>query len=246
MLRLATSIYFFWSYHSSQKDVFDMTTGARNVQRLIDYAKQAGLYVIARPGPYCNAETNAGGFALWTTKGSLGRWRQTNLEYFATWRPWVREIALILKKNQITQGGPVILNQLENELKQTGYSPSDSRTQYMEELKKAFREEGLVVPFTHNEAGMRGSPSFSTDYMNPSGTGTVNIYGLDSYPGGLGCANKDQGFKLVRTYDQWFSNSSLTQPRYMPEFEAGTSVRMEHDQMLTSCRLVYAMGRSIL
>jgi hypothetical protein len=28
--------------------------------------------IIARPGPYANAETNAGGLALWTSDGSAG------------------------------------------------------------------------------------------------------------------------------------------------------------------------------
>ncbi|KAL6885812.1 hypothetical protein GGI43DRAFT_279905 [Trichoderma evansii] len=45
------SIYFFWSYHSPEKDIFDFQTSGKNVQLLLDYAKQAGLYVIARPGP---------------------------------------------------------------------------------------------------------------------------------------------------------------------------------------------------
>jgi beta-galactosidase GanA len=152
------------------------------VQRLLDYAKQVGLYVIARPGPYCNAETNAGGVALWTANGSGGRYRTSDPTYAKAWRPWIREISAILKRNQITQGGPVILYQLENEYRQSSYDVSSTGVKYMEELKKAVREDGIVVPFMHNEAGMRGV-SWSTDYKNPTGAGTVNIYGLDSYPG---------------------------------------------------------------
>lgn len=48
------SVYFFWSYHSASKDAYDFETGAHNIQRLFDMAKQAGLWVIARPGPYVN------------------------------------------------------------------------------------------------------------------------------------------------------------------------------------------------
>lgn len=68
----AISLYFFWSYHSPSRDVFDLETAGKNVQRVLDAASEAGLYVIARPGPYSNAETNAGGFALWTSDGSGG------------------------------------------------------------------------------------------------------------------------------------------------------------------------------
>lgn len=53
----AISVYFFWSYHSASKGEFDFDTSGKNVQKLFDYAKEAGLYVVARAGPYCNAET---------------------------------------------------------------------------------------------------------------------------------------------------------------------------------------------
>jgi beta-galactosidase len=56
----AVSIYFFWSYHSPAKGAFDFKTPGKDVQRLFDIAKEEGLYVIARPGPYCNAEVCPG------------------------------------------------------------------------------------------------------------------------------------------------------------------------------------------
>ncbi|KAH6717456.1 beta-galactosidase, domain 2-domain-containing protein [Leptodontidium sp. MPI-SDFR-AT-0119] len=74
------------------------------------------------------------------------------------------------------------------------------------------------MPFTHNEKGMR-TMSWSTDLQNVEDA--VNVYGLDSYPGGFSCTNVNSGFNLVRTYYQWFSNYSYTQPNYFPEFEAG-------------------------
>lgn len=50
--RVVNSIYFFWSYHSPSKGLYDFKTGAKNIQKVLDDAKKAGLYVIARPGPY--------------------------------------------------------------------------------------------------------------------------------------------------------------------------------------------------
>lgn len=88
----------------------------------------------------------------------------------------------------------------------------------MEQIESAFRDAGVVVPFTHNEKGMR-SESWSVDYENVGGA--VDVYGLDSYPGGLSCTNVETGFNVVRTYYQWFQNYSYTQPEYLPEFEGG-------------------------
>lgn len=44
------SIYFFWSYHSASKGVFDFESPGKDLQQLFDYAKEAGLWVVARPG----------------------------------------------------------------------------------------------------------------------------------------------------------------------------------------------------
>jgi beta-galactosidase len=79
------------------------------VQRVLDYAKEAGLYVIARPGPYCNAETNGGGLALWGSDGSLGNLRTSDATYYASWQPFIAQIGAILAANQITNGGVCLL-----------------------------------------------------------------------------------------------------------------------------------------
>jgi len=113
---------------------------------------------------------------------------------------------------------PVILNQVENELQETVHSATNTLVIYMEQLEAAFRAAGITVPFSHNEKGER-SQSWSTDYQDVGGA--VNMYGLDSYPGGLSCTNVNSGFSLVRNYYQWFSNYSYTQPNYFPEFEGG-------------------------
>jgi hypothetical protein len=44
----ATSLYFDWDYHSSAPGKYDFT-GVRDLDKLLDLAQQAGLYVIARP-----------------------------------------------------------------------------------------------------------------------------------------------------------------------------------------------------
>ena len=181
-------------------------------------ARDAGLYVIARPGPYCNAETNAGSFALWTSDGSGGKYRTSNETYYQAWSPWIQEIGAILSKNQITEGGPVILTQVENELQETTHSSDNTLVIYMEQVEEALRNASIVVPFTSNEKGER-SISWTTDYEDVGGA--VNVYGLDSYPGGLSCTNINSGFNLLRNYYQWFSNYSFTQPSYLPEFEGG-------------------------
>jgi hypothetical protein len=140
--------------------------------------------IIARPGPYANAETNAGGLALWTSDGSagmvgtlvwisaslpaLGNYRTSDQAYFEAWDPWMKEVNKILVKNQITEGGPIILYQIENELSETVHKADNTLVIYMEQLKKSVRDSGIVVPLTHNEKGQRAQ-SWSTDYQDVGG-----------------------------------------------------------------------------
>lgn len=113
---------------------------------------------------------------------------------------------------------PVVLVQVENELRQTVHEPDNTLVLYMQELNDAFREAGIVVPLTHNEKGMY-EQSWSTDFEDVGGS--VDMYALDHYPGALSCTNNDTGFAVNREYYQWFQKTSWTQPEYLAEFEGG-------------------------
>ena len=57
----AISIYIPWNFHSPAPGSYDFT-GVRDVGAMLDMAADVGLFVIARPGPYINAEVDGGGF----------------------------------------------------------------------------------------------------------------------------------------------------------------------------------------
>ena len=101
--------------------------------------------------------------------------RTSDETYHQAWIPWVQKIGSIIAANQITNGGPVILNQVENELTETVHSADNTLVKYMEQLKTAYRDAGIVVPFTSNEKGMRGQ-SWSTDYQDVGGS--VNVVSI--------------------------------------------------------------------
>lgn len=85
--------------------MYDFETAGKNLDKLFEYAKEAGLWVIARAGPYDNAETNAGGFALWGSDGSIGKLRTSDETFHQAWLPWVTKIGEIIAANEITKGG---------------------------------------------------------------------------------------------------------------------------------------------
>lgn len=64
------SIYFNWGYHSPKKGVYDFQ-GVRDIQKAFDAAKQVGIHVISRPGPYINAEVVRPMSMLWLCQHRL-------------------------------------------------------------------------------------------------------------------------------------------------------------------------------
>ncbi|KAG4025228.1 hypothetical protein MFRU_063g00180 [Monilinia fructicola] len=154
-----------------------------------DAAKEAGIYLIARPGPYINAEAAGGGFPGWIQriKGVL---RSQAPDYLAATDNYIANIAGLIAKYEITKGGPIILYQPENEYSgYAGYVPGGFPDPvYFAYVKKQARDAGVTVPFISNDAWAQGlfAPG---DEVNGSTIGNVDIYGHDSYPLGFDCAH---------------------------------------------------------
>jgi hypothetical protein len=60
----AVDVYYAWNYHCDLPGSYDFT-GFRDVDLLHDMIEEAGLYLIARPGPYICAEIDLGGLPAW-------------------------------------------------------------------------------------------------------------------------------------------------------------------------------------
>jgi beta-galactosidase GanA len=167
----SVSLYFSWAYHSPAPGVYDFS-GVRDIDRLLDIAQDVGLYVLARPGPYINAELDSGGYPAWLSNVA-GRARTSADDYQAAWEQWFDAVNRIIARHQFTDGGgPVILYQIENE-----YDGNDAA--YMEELKAAARADGITVPLFHNDKGR--------NLLWSAGPGAPELYGTDTYPAAFDC-----------------------------------------------------------
>lgn len=168
----SVTFYFNWAYHSPDPGTYNFT-GIRNVNRLLNDAQRVGLYVIARVGPYINAEANAGGFPGWLTT-ERGKARTTAPDYTRAWKQWYSEINAIVAAHQVTRGGDVILYQIENEL---GAHNPDTEV-YMQTLAHVARTDGINVPI------------FTQYVVWAKGKGAPDLFGLDLYPLRFDCARR--------------------------------------------------------
>ena len=179
------SIYTHWGFHAPTSDTVDFGSGPHNLTRFFQMAKDVGLYVMVRPGPYINGELSAGGMALWATTGAYGTLRSNGTAYTKAWTPYQDGIARAANPFQLTEGGTVIMYQIENEYGNQWKDvknklPNPAPISYMEKLEANARANGIVVPLTHNMPNQNGA-AWSKDYDTVDAGGDVDIYGLDSY-----------------------------------------------------------------
>ncbi|KAJ5682629.1 Glycoside hydrolase family 35 [Penicillium macrosclerotiorum] len=196
--------------HYTAEGIFDL-------EKFFDAAKEAGIYLLARPGPYINAEVSGGGFPGWLQRVNATL-RTSEEAYLKSTDNYVANVAATIAKGQITNGGPIILYQPENEYSGACCGvdnfPDGAYMQYVEDQA---RNAGVVVPFISNDAGAEGHNAPGT------GTGAVDIYGHDSYPLGFDCANPatwPSGY-LPTNFRTLHEEQSPNTPYSLVEFQGG-------------------------
>ncbi|TEA09861.1 putative beta-galactosidase A [Colletotrichum sidae] len=155
--------------------------GIFSLQPLFEAAEKAGLYLFARPGPYINAEVTGGGFPGWLQRVQ-GVLRSNDEAYLKATDNYTAAIGKIIADAQITNGGPVILFQQENEYNAAIEPYPFPDYDYWNYVDNQFRSVGVIVPYVNNEAWQLGAITTSTPAK-------VDIYGHDAYPLGFDCWN---------------------------------------------------------
>ncbi|THH16529.1 hypothetical protein EW146_g4124 [Bondarzewia mesenterica] len=204
----AVSVYLHWGAINPAPGVIDFD-GYRALEPLYEAAKAAGVWIVLRPGPYINAETTAGGIAHWVTSEVSGGLRTNDTDYKASWQDFIQGVINQTAPYQITEGGPVIAIQIDNE-----YFQNDITGAYFTELEEAYHNSSIVVPLTYNDPGQ------GRNFVN--GTGAVDLYGQDSYPQGFDCSHPDTWTPVPSNYHDYHENTNPSEPWYFPEFQGGS------------------------
>ncbi|SEO80523.1 beta-galactosidase [Actinacidiphila rubida] len=210
----AVSIYASWNYHSPAPGQYDFS-GVRDLGLFLRMAADAGLYVIARPGPYINAEVDAGGYPGWLAT-TPGRARSNDPTYLGHVDEWLTAVNAVIAQHLHTDGGgSVVLYQLENEY--ASHTADAVGQGYMAHLYAKVRADGIDVPLFHNDKGRNG-------YWIPGSFDTAGeqgryLYGFDGYPSPTGLP-PDWGY-FGSGGAKGGSTASPSTPGLMAEFGGG-------------------------
>ncbi|KAL8460332.1 hypothetical protein ACS0TY_032031 [Phlomoides rotata] len=108
--------YVFWNYHEPVRGEYYFG-GRFDLVRFVKDVHKAGLFVHLRIGPYACAEWNYGGFPVWLHFIPGIQFRTTNSLFQTEMERFLAKIVNLMKDENLfaSQGGPIILAQVENE-----------------------------------------------------------------------------------------------------------------------------------
>lgn len=108
--------YVFWNLHEPVRSQYDFE-GRKDLVKFVKTVADAGLYVHLRIGPYACAEWNYGGFPVWLHLVPGIVFRTDNEPFKAEMKRFTAKIVDLMKGEKLyaSQGGPIILSQIENE-----------------------------------------------------------------------------------------------------------------------------------
>lgn len=132
--------YIPWNLHEMEEGQFDFS-GNKDVAAFVKKAQEIGLMVILRPGPYICAEWDFGGLPAWLLNEPALKLRCHCPLFLEKVRNYFNVLLPLLTPLQVTEGGPVIMMQVENE-----YGSFDNDKDYLRALKVMMTEAGVNVP----------------------------------------------------------------------------------------------------
>ncbi|MGP9537988.1 beta-galactosidase [Brachybacterium sp. AOP43-C2-M15] len=201
------SFYFFWGLHQTTPGgPFDFT-GIKDLDLLLTMAAEEGLYVIARPGPYVNAEISMGGLPAYMTNRAAPL-RSTDPENLADSCAWLSAVGEIIAAHQVTDGGgSVLMYQVENEL----IAEDAERSAFLRALADHVRSTGITVPLFHNDYDLGGRfadvEAHHTDF-----------YAYDHYPIGFDAGGPRAP---IGDSEQAYRKISPDSPQFITESQGG-------------------------
>ncbi|KAK2614853.1 hypothetical protein N8I77_001649 [Diaporthe amygdali] len=140
--------YVYWNLLEPEPGQWRSNEPSNDVATYLKIAQEEGLAVVLRPGPYICGEREWGGFPAWLSRVPGLTVRTYNEPYLNYSIRYLERLAADLQHLQVTEGGPLIMVQVENE-----YGSYGSNHAYTEALRDVLLKN-YDVPLYTNDGGV--------------------------------------------------------------------------------------------
>jgi beta-galactosidase len=160
------AVYLFWNSFEQEPGHFDFSDNC-DFTEFIKICKEEHMWVLLRPGPYVCAEWDFGGLPPYLLSIPDIKVRCSDSRYLKAVNRYVDTISKRVKPLLCTNGGPIIMVQVENE-----YGSYGNDKNYTAWLKNTWVQDGINVPFYTADG--------PTKFMLEAGAVEGAAIGLDS------------------------------------------------------------------
>ncbi|XP_033132309.1 beta-galactosidase 15-like [Brassica rapa] len=159
----AIETYVFWNAHEPTRRQYDFS-GKLDLIRFLKTIQDEGLYGVLRIGPYACAEWNYGGFPVWLHNMPGMVFRTTNKSFMDEMQNFTTMIVDMVKKEKLfaSQGGPIILAQIENEYGNVMGPYGDSGKAYIKWCANMAQSLDVGVPWIMCQQNDAPQPMLNT------------------------------------------------------------------------------------
>ncbi|MGN1343484.1 MAG: beta-galactosidase family protein, partial [Traorella sp.] len=141
--------YIPWNFHEVKQGQFDFS-GRKDLAKFVRLAQNLGLWVILRPTPYICSEWEFGGLPFWLLKDDSMRVRSTYKPFLEAIDAYYEELFKVIRPLFYTNGGPVLMCQIENE-----YGSFGNDKKYLKAIKDLMIKHGCDIPLFTSDGGWR-------------------------------------------------------------------------------------------
>ncbi|KAK1552709.1 hypothetical protein Q3G72_022161 [Acer saccharum] len=140
--------YVFWNLHEPQPGQYDFS-GRYDLVKFIKEIQAQGLYATLRIGPYIESEWTYGGFPFWLHDVPGIVYRSDNEPFKFYMQNFTTKIVNLMKSEGLyaSQGGPIILSQIENEYQNVEAAFGEKGPSYVQWAAKMAVELETGVPW---------------------------------------------------------------------------------------------------
>lgn len=241
----AVQTYIHWAIHEPARGMY---TRLSEITSFLEAAKDEGLLVILRPGPYICGETTGGGFPGWLQeeRGGIGPAgavipRSGDPVFLNAVDEWFAVLLPLLQPYLYSAGGPVIMAQVGNE---EGFWSSDASSNiYLSHVHdlfiKAWGKDSVIIHTTDSalpallnggvpanvfatvDFGPKDNASAAFDIQRVANGGEGPFFNSEFYIGGM---NANWGSDVYMNDTAISRNASLS--AYQSLIESGASINM--------------------